>query len=276
MYSYASRDALKTLGSITGTGDDAEYRRLLEAVTRQVDRVTQRTFRTYLATQYFTPTDPNRLLLDTDDMGLGLLAVTTLKTDTDGDRTYEVTWATTDYDLLPFNAPTLQRPYWEIGVTPAGKQVFPRSVAKSVELVGKWGFYEDLVTVASTLNGALTTTATSVPVTAGTDFEVLQTILIDSEQMYVTAIATNTLTVERAANGTTGAAHSSGAAIKRYRYPYEVTEATLMQAARLWTRRAAGFANQVGFSDTGIMRPWVGMDLEVQEMLADYRLRVMA
>ena len=155
--------------------------------------------------------------------------------------------------------------------------LFPTSEAdilEMLEIVGKWGFYEDLVTVAATLNEVLDTTETGIDVTAGSDFEVLQTILIDSEQMYVTAIATNTLTVERAVNGTTAATHASGAAIKRYRYPYEVVEATLMQASRLWTRRASGFANQVGFSETGIMRPWVGMDLEVQEMLTDFRLKV--
>ena len=272
MYSYASRDALKTLGDITGTGDDAQYSRLLEAVTRQVDAFLRRTLRTYLATYYFTPTSSKRVLLDSEELGLGLLSVTTLKTDKDGDRTYETTWATTDYDLLPFNAANRRRPYYEIAITPNGVQTFPKA-AKGLEIAGKWGFYEDLVRNDSLLNGALTASATTVVVDTGGDFEVLQTILVDSEQMYITAISSNNLTVERGVNGTTAATHADDAVVDVYRYPWEVTEATLMQASRLWTRRGSGFANEVGFSETGIMRPWIGMDLEVQEMLTEYRLR---
>ena len=51
-----------------------------------------------------------------------LLSVTTLKTDEDGDRTYEITWATTDYDLMPYNA-TLEsqaQPYSHLQTTPDG------------------------------------------------------------------------------------------------------------------------------------------------------------
>ena len=48
MYSYASLDTLKSLANITGTGDDAQFKRVLEAVTRQVDAFCHRTFRTYL------------------------------------------------------------------------------------------------------------------------------------------------------------------------------------------------------------------------------------
>ena len=272
MYSYASADALKTLSNITGTGSDAEYRRLLEAVTRQLDSFSNRTFRTYLATYYFTPESTRRILLDATQLGLGLLSVTTLKTDRDGDRTYETTWLTTDYDLMPFNALNESHPYWEIAITPDGAETFPR-VARAVEIVGKWGFFEDLVRSASLMAEGLDATETDIDVDDGTNFEVLQTILVDTEQMYITAIATNTLTVVRGVNGTTAATHLDNAVIDVYRYPNEVQEATLMQASRLWTRRASGFSNDIGFSDTGLMRPWVGMDLEVQEMLMEYRLR---
>ena len=272
MYSYATIDALKTLGDITGTGDDAQRRRLLETVTRQVDAFCRRTFRTYLATYYFTPTSSKQVLLDSEELGLGLLSVTTLKTDDDGDRTYETTWKTTDYDLLPLNAANRQRPYWEIAITPDGVETFPK-VQKGLEIVGKWGFYEDLVRSASLMNEALDATETAIDVDDGTHFEALQTILVDSEQMYITAIAANILTVERGVNGTTAATHADNAVIDVYRYPWGVTEATLMQASRLWLRRASGFTNQVGFSETGIVRPWEGMGFEVQEMLSEYRLR---
>ena len=61
-------------------------------------------------------------------------------------------------------------------------------------------------TQVTDLNGAIsTTTATSVPVTSASDLKVHDTILVATEQMHITAISTNTLTVERGYNGTTAA-----------------------------------------------------------------------
>ena len=61
----------------------------------------------------------------------------------------------------------------------------------------------------SDLNGAISSTsATSVVVDDGTDFEVGQNIKADSEEMTITAISTHTLTVVRGVNGTTAATHS--------------------------------------------------------------------
>ena len=272
MHSYATVDAFKTIGSITKDGDDAQRRRLLESVTEEFDKLLHRTFRTYLATYYFSPETVTSILLDREVLGLGLLSVTTLKTDRDGDRVYETTWAATDYDLLPLNAANEEKPFWEIAKAPNGVQSFPRKV-RGLEIVGKWGYFEDLVRVASLLNEGLDATETGIDVDNGPDFEVLQTILVDSEQMYITAIATNTLTVERAVNGTTGATHLDNAVIDIYRYPRDLVEATLMQASRLWTRRAAGFADVVGFDDGGTARPWQGYGRDVQDLLAKFRLQ---
>ena len=66
----------------------------------------------------------------------------------------------------------------------------------------------------SDLNGAISSTsATSVVVDDGTDFEVGQNIKVDSEEMTITAISTHTLTVVRAANGTTAATHSDNVSV---------------------------------------------------------------
>ena len=53
--------------------------------------------------------------------------------------------------------------------------------------------------------------ATSISVDDGTDFEVNQNIKVGSEEMTVTNIASNTLTVVRGVNGTTAATHSDNA-----------------------------------------------------------------
>ena len=55
------------------------------------------------------------------------------------------------------------------------------------------------------------TSATSISVDDGTDFEVNQNIKVDNEEMTVTNIASNTLTVVRGVNGTTAATHSDNA-----------------------------------------------------------------
>ena len=99
MYSYVTLDAFKQNSVIDGLGEDAELRTLLEAAAGHVDTYLNRTLRTYLATYYFTADSPVTVRLDSGQTGLGLLTVTTLKTDKDGDRTYETTWATTDYDM---------------------------------------------------------------------------------------------------------------------------------------------------------------------------------
>ena len=66
----------------------------------------------------------------------------------------------------------------------------------------------------SDLNGAISSTsATSVVVDDGTDFEVGQNIKVDSEEMTITAISTHTLTVVRGANGTTAAPHSDNVSV---------------------------------------------------------------
>ena len=271
-YSYATVNAFKDLGKVSGITEDPRRRSVLESASRQIDAFVRRTFRTYLATLYFTAQGPRSLLFDADELGLGLLSVTTLKTDGAADRTYDTTWAVTDYDLEPYNAPSEERPYWEVTKAPQGNNTFPR-VRRGVEIVGKWGYFEELFRSPSLVDGSLDASQTTVVVDDGEDFEELQTILIDSEQMYVTQIdKATTLTVERGVNGTTAASHLDDAVIDVYRYPADLSEATLMHASRLWTRRPGGFSNEIGYTDSGVVRPWVGMDLDVQEKLSNYRL----
>ena len=63
----------------------------------------------------------------------------------------------------------------------------------------------------SDLTAAITSTSspTSISVQQGTDFEVNQNVKIGSEEMTVTNIASNTLTVARGVNGTTATTHNN-------------------------------------------------------------------
>ena len=119
-------------------------------------------------------------------------------------------------------------------------------------IVGKWGYSDERVTSASLLNEALDTSETAVDVDAGTDFAIGQTLLVDAEQLYVTEISTNTLTVVRGANGTTAASHSNDAPVAVYRYPREVVTATLQLALRRWRSREAGLTGDIGGEGSGL------------------------
>lgn len=226
---YATVAALKARVGQETTTDDAILDDVMEAVSRQIDLECGRHFYAVRGTRYFTATCADRLLLP---LGTDLLAVTSLKTDSSSDRTYATTWATTDYDLEPIDAPEQSppSPYWQIFTAPNGDYGFPVDLRRGVQIVGTWGHYDVLRTSTATLAEALDTSELGVDVSDGTKFDVGQVIEIDSERMEISAIATNTLTVERAVNGTTAATHSLAAAIRVATFPV-VSEACLQQAA---------------------------------------------
>lgn len=130
---YVTRNDFKERVTIDDHLDDDKLDNIITAASRLVDDVCGRRFYAATETRYYTPDDGNYLRVD------DLLSVTTLKTDEDGDRTYEVTWATTDYDLMPLNATLDGWPYMSIETTPDGDNPFP-ILAKSVELKGSFGF----------------------------------------------------------------------------------------------------------------------------------------
>ena len=261
---YINLASLKAELTITDTTDDAILLRKLEAVSRLIDGECDRHFYTKTSTKYFTALSGNYVYLP------DLLSVTTLKTDDDGDRTYENTWAATDYDLLDYN----EFPKYKIHITPEGNYTFP-STRKGVEIVGLWGFgdgwsavpYEDSATNTSEV---LDNSETDVDVGAGTAFAVGQLILVESEQMYITAIATNTLTVKRGVNGTTAATHVTDKDIYIYLYPQPVREACLIQAIRLFRRKEAPFGI-IGAPEIGQLAVITRLDPDVKALLATYR-----
>lgn len=135
MADYASTALLKARLGISDATDDTILAAVLTGVSRMIDQYCGRWFyvpdndETYYFTAEFTD-----VLYPGD-----IVSVTTLQTDQDGDRTYETTWGSDDYDLEPFNAATYGKPYTEIRVSPNGSYSFP-TVAKGVKLVGKRGW----------------------------------------------------------------------------------------------------------------------------------------
>ena len=273
---YVSLDTLKGSGvlNITGTGDDSRLLALIESMSRLIDRYCNRQFYVLSATRTFDGEGTSSLLVP----DLISVDASGLKSDEDQDRTFELTWATTDYLLLPSNAdPTTSsnpqsRPYTriEVDVDAGTRSVFPLG-QRTVQIAGKWGWWRHLKRASETANAVADATTTSVTVSSRTDVEAGHTMLIDSEQLYVSSYTGNTLTVVRGVNGTTAISHSGGAAIDVYEYPQPVVEATVLQTSRLWRRKDSAFSGAVGMPDTGLARLAGGLDADVHLMLGQYR-----
>lgn len=128
-----------TITDVTDVVDDATLESVVTAISRAIDNICGRRFYRNSSdeTRYYTldSGDDARIFFCPDDIG----SVTTLKMDQDGDRTYEETWSTTDYDLMPYNAALDGWPYMWIETTPSGDYAFSSS-AKGIQIVGKFGF----------------------------------------------------------------------------------------------------------------------------------------
>ena len=125
---YATLAELRTRLGVSDTADDTTIEAVIESASWAIDAYADWIFYALSETRYFDGDDPICLFVG------DLLSVTTLKTDDVGLRTYGTTWATTDYDLLPYNT----TPKTRISITQYGRYSFPVG-AKSVEIVGSWG-----------------------------------------------------------------------------------------------------------------------------------------
>ena len=99
------------------------------------------------------------------------------------------------------------------------------------------------------------TTTTSLSVSSGASTYAGYTILVDTEQMYVESVSSNTLTVVRGVNGTTAATHSGGATYYRYKYPADVVQAGLDIARTYWRSRDVGQSQILGTNEMQMTYP---------------------
>lgn len=122
----------------TGILDD-----VITAVSRMIDRHCGRHFYTASATRYFDTDNPCELELGPYN---DLISVTTLKSDIDGDGTYETTHTTGTFQLCPVGATTrapYAQPFTEIELL-SSATLFPLGTATGreglIEVVGSWGW----------------------------------------------------------------------------------------------------------------------------------------
>lgn len=252
-YSRLSHLKAQALGAGAGTTRDSELLRTSGSVARWIDEQCGRHFFSRIATLYPDWSDDGdvapglRLWLPED-----LISVTSVKVDEDGDGAFETSLvADTDYWLWP-DSPLPYRPYLRIDLNPNGGLPGGWSRGRRrVQVVGKWGWSEQ-TNPAGTLGAAITdTTGTSVTMTGGHSVEAGDTILVDSEQMDVTVVSSNTLTVARGINGTTAATHLNNAPVSARRYPEPIEEAARERTNQLARVAMTGGLGSVAVPDVG-------------------------
>ena len=277
-HTYASTDDLRdylagTSYSSGWTSDANILRRILEASTSRIDNyVGMQSFGARSETHHYdigTGTlrespQPSVSGVSSGELGIGdklvavipfedwLIDTTTVTNYSGTDRTTSETLTegyANDYWLEPYNSnPKVRLKFNEDSTKSfnAGQQ--------TLAIAGIWGFTND-TTVETDLAVAITDAdATSVEVTNASSLSIAQTILVGTEQMYITGISSNTLTVERGCNGTTSATHLINANVSSYDYPPLVVQACLDLAKIEFRDRDMGVTNIIGTGEQGITR----------------------
>lgn len=274
---YATLADLRRYLALDGaqTDDDDLLLALLSTASRLIDGFTARQFTPVQATRVYSVAGAGELLLDAD-----LLALASV---TNGDGS-----------PIALDA---------VHVQPAGavasslvldrtRVVFMHSgdPVDAIQVRGTWGFHPDWAhawtdscdTVQDDPLGVSATTLTVADAGAvlatgyGARFAVGQLLRIADEYLHVLAVdaATDTLTVQRGANGTTAAEHAQSSAIAVYAVPADIRGACLRLASWLYRQPDTGFVQPAGgLRGTLIVPPALPED--VRQMLAPYvRLRV--
>tara|TARA_Y100000401_G_C8297055_1_gene211901 strand:+ start:201 stop:1124 length:924 start_codon:yes stop_codon:yes gene_type:complete len=277
-HTYASTDDLReylagTTYSSGWTSDASSLRRVLESSSRRIDdycggglfgvKTQTRTFDIGTGSLIDSP-QYTRAIQDSDEINTvnavasvipldyWLISATTVTSYKQTARTSNEVLTegyANDYFLMPYNS----SPKTTMKLNQDTEKAF-HSGQQTLTILGEWGYTNDSEQI-TTLDGAISsTTATSVPVTAATNLSPAETILVGSEQMYITSISSNTLTVERGVNGTTAATHSDDASVKSYLYPTEVVQACLDLSKIIFRDREMGVTQTLGGSDVGVTR----------------------
>jgi len=276
-HSYASIDDLRdylagTAYSSGWTSDTTILRRIVESASSRIDNyVGMQSFGPRLETHYFdigsgtlrdTPqviisgSSPTKIgmkdfylsAIPLDSWLVSVTSVTSYKaTDRDSSETLTEGY-NADYWLEPYNT----TPKTRLKLNEDSSKSF-HAGQQTLAVAATWGYAND--TISETTADAIgSTTTTSASVSSASSLSIAQTILIDSEQLYITGISGNTLTVERGVNGTTAATHSGGASLYSYEYNPIVVQACLDLGKIFFRDRDMGTTLTIGSGAEGITR----------------------
>jgi hypothetical protein len=246
-YSYATLSQVKSKGwlNITTTDYDTDILRILEDSSVEADNLCRRQFQPIEGVRYFNGAGGTLM------MPLDILSISAFALDDDGSGNFATSLTASDYVLNP----TYTYPKTYIKIAYNSKVAsFSTAVPNGIKITGVFGYgdgksatpYRLSTTTVNTGNITNSETTHALATGKGALFSAGMTLRIDTEQLYVTAVATDTLTFVRACNGTTAAAHASGALIYICTYPGPIVEATLWIASQDWKSRESPASLTIG------------------------------
>ena len=276
MNAYITVDEMKRRGvmDIKRSDSDLDLLRRIVAQSRRADGITLRFFFMLEQTKKFTG-DGSHILDLWDD----LISIDTdgLKTDDNQDRTFEITWATTDYLLFPSNAAPDTRlnprsqPFDQIqaDISAGTKAAFPAGM-DAIQVEGEWGYWKHVRVATETVSGSHDDIVTVLTVNTRVDVEQGATLLVGSEQMFVESYSDKDLNVIRGVNGSTAASLSGGEAISIFEYPAEVVDAVQIMVRRDHANAQANYANVSGLAD-GQFQTFGGLSRDARDLLQPFK-----
>lgn len=268
---YASiaelNDTLVTGGStaLTNAGNNARKLAILDEVSRIVDARAHRGsgFGPWVGTKYYDGDCLDTLYLRADLSSLTTLSIAAAIGSTAVTPTVE-----TDFYLAGLSS--YEAPYRKIILHGQGTPTMFGNGFRTTAVTGTWTYPYRTRVLTVTTGEALDDSETEVDVSGLTGLSAGMTILVDSEQMYVTATTdstTDSITVERAVNGTTAATHLTAAAMTRYVYEPSVHALTLRLAEKRWKARDAGADGSDGGADVGTLSLREGDDTIIRRTI---------
>lgn len=268
---YTTREAAKDFffaaSAASVTDKDARIDQLIQQASRRIEEYTGRRFIPVTATKEFDYQSLYSLMLGDD-----IISVTTLKHKNKG-----TTISSGNYFLYPLNALDDDRPYTEIQLLESSEFfTYTDTRQGDIEVVGKWG-YSEITRALSTINegGQYSASDTTLTVTSGTDYEIGMTLLVETEQLWVTNVATNDLTVVRGINGTTAATHEDGTATSVIEPPDDIVFACNVLVARWLHRGDSAWSDRMGSPQQGFTFS-KAIPTEAKMILKQYQRQVFA
>lgn len=247
------------------TDDDALLLTFIQEASAELIAALQRVPMPYIATKRFSIGAMNGAQLRLRD---DLLAVTAL---TNADS------ASVDSSLYSFR-PDNYYPKHTIELTSASGEYWAFAYPEDrVIVAGTWGYVPHYGAgewkQVTTLAEALTSGETDVDVTSATNISAGDFIKVGTHVMYVTAKATNTLTVETAQLGTTAAAHDTATAVYTYQQLPDIKAAVREMVAYYYKTKDA-IGSQVTVFDGGSVQVQ-NLDPRVQRTIDRHKRKMM-
>lgn len=245
---------------------------ILDAVSRVIDADMGRSFGPRLGTNRYNGSGRTSLRLGDD-----LQAITSITNrPSTGSATTTVLIADTDYYALDESDGYGGPPYRRILLDQSGVRAFGTGF-RVTDILGIWGYTNVTaptgVTVASGLAADATATTFTTSASPYPAISPGMTLLIGSEQLYVSGLSSTTATVVRGVNGTTAAVHADASTIARYVYDSRVHEVTLRLYQRRWKARDAGADGTDGGLNISSISPHESEDTIIRRGLFGLQVR---